>query len=126
MNRLFILAAIVGLLLSSDSVQAQQRGNKGKNNQAEGTQTDRGEKQGGGQGQKGGGGGLFQLLDVDRDGNLSAQEINGAVTALMKLDANKDGILDAQELVVRGGGGKGGQGGNGQGKDGKGKRSAEN
>ena len=54
-----------------------------------------------------GAGGLFRLLDIDRDGNLSAKEIEGAVAVLMKLDANKDGILDAKELAVRGGGGKG-------------------
>ena len=48
------------------------------------------------------GGGLFRLLDVDRDGKLSAKEIDGAVAALMKLDANKDGTLDSQELVIRG------------------------
>lgn len=58
-----------------------------------------------------GGGGLFRLLDVDRDGKLSAKEIEGAVAVLMKLDANKDGTLDAQELVVRGGG-RGGRGRN--------------
>lgn len=71
MNRLFILTATVGLLMSSISVQAQQRGNKGKDNQTESTQTDRGEKQRDGQGKEGGGSGLFQLLDVDGDGNLS-------------------------------------------------------
>ena len=49
---------------------------------------------------------MFRLLDVDRDGKLSAKEIEGAVAVLMKLDANKDGTLDAQELVVRGGGGR--------------------
>ncbi|MCA9119239.1 MAG: hypothetical protein H6822_22535 [Planctomycetaceae bacterium] len=129
MNRLFILTATVGLLMSSISVQAQQRGNKGKDNQTESTQTDRGEKQRDGQGKEGGGSGLFQLLDVDGDGNLSEKEIHGAVAALMKLDVNKDGILDAQELVVRGRGGTGGQRGTGgqggQGKSGKGKRSAE-
>lgn len=55
-------------------------------------------------------GGLFRLLDIDRDGNLSAKEIEGAVAVLMKLDANKDGILDAKELAVRGGGGGKGKG----------------
>ena len=72
-----------------------------------------GERRGGGQGQQGrggrgggqgGGGGLFRLLDVDRDGQLSAKEIDGAIAVLAKLDADNDGILDAEELNVRGGG----------------------
>ena len=53
---------------------------------------------------------MFRLLDIDRNGNLSAREIDGAAAALMKLDANKDGILNARELTVRDGGGRGGQG----------------
>ena len=47
-----------------------------------------------------GAGGLFRLLDIDRDGNLSAKEIEGAVAVLMKLDANKDGILDAKSSAT--------------------------
>ncbi len=157
MKRLITLAAAIALLTVAAPAFAQQ-GDKGGNEQRQGQQQDRGAKQGGGQGRQqdrgerqrggqnggrggqGGGGGLFQLLDVDRDGNLSAKEIDGAVAALMKLDANKDGILDAQELVVRGGGGqrgKGGRGGQqgaessqrrggGQGKGGRGNRPAEN
>lgn len=51
---------------------------------------------------EGGRSGLFRLLDSDRDGILSAEEINGVVAALMKLDSNRDGGLDAQELAVLG------------------------
>ena len=134
MKRLITLAAALALLTVADSAFAQQ-GNKGKDDQRQDQQQDRGARQGGekgqpqdrgerqrgGQGQQsrgqdgrrggqeGGGGGLFRLLDTDRDGNLSAKEIDGAVAALMKLDANKDGVLDAQELTVRGGGGQGGK-----------------
>lgn len=166
MKRLISLAAAIALLTVADSAFAQQ-GNKGKDDQRQGQQQDRGARQGGdkgqpqdrgerqrrGQGQQsrgqdgrrggqgGGSGGLFRLLDTDRDGNLSAKEIDGAVAALMKLDANKDGILDAQELVVRGSGGRGGQGrnrggdrgsenserrGGGQGKGSNGKQASEN
>ncbi|MCA9136883.1 MAG: hypothetical protein KDB00_08990 [Planctomycetales bacterium] len=139
MKRFVILAAMVALFMPGDSVLAQQRGNKGSGNQGQQQQPDRGQKQGGGQRGGGeGGGGLFSLLDIDRDGNLSAKEIDGAVAALLKLDSNKDGILDTQELAVRGGGGQGGKGGRGgqqgaetsqrrgggQGKGGQGNRSA--
>ena len=121
MKRLITFAAVFALLSVADSAFAQ-RGDKANDKQGQGQQQDQsarrggndGQKgggsggRGGGQGQKGGGqgggGGLFRLLDIDRDGNLSAKEIDGAVAALMKLDVNNDGILDAQELVVRGGG----------------------
>tara|TARA_B100001094_G_scaffold305658_1_gene335675 strand:- start:134 stop:532 length:399 start_codon:yes stop_codon:yes gene_type:complete len=63
-------------------------------------------------GQKGGGqgGGLFRLLDINRDDMLSKTEINNAFNVLKMLDVNRNGVLDPQELVVRGGGsGKGGK-----------------
>ncbi len=145
MKRLITNATVFALLTIGTSAFAQQ-GDKGKDNKRQGQQQDRGERRGGGQGQKGagrvgqggGGGGLFRLLDIDRDGNLSAKEIDGAVAVLRKLDANKNGVLDAQELTVRGEGGqgrnRGGQRGaenpkrrrGGQGTGGKGNRSAEN
>jgi len=37
-------------------------------------------------------------LDADRDGELSAEEIEGAAAALKKLDKNDDGKLDRDEL----------------------------
>ncbi len=52
-------------------------------------------------------GGLFRFLDVDRDGILSAKEIDRAAAMLMRLDTNRDGVLDAEELNVRVGGGQG-------------------
>lgn len=112
MKRLGILAAAVAVLLFGSFAGAQQRGGKDRNTQAQEAGQERGQQKRGGQ-KGGGGGGLFRLLDVDRDGNLSAKEIDRAVTALMKLDRNKDGVLDAQELTVRGRGGRTGQGGKG-------------
>ena len=112
MKRRIVFAVAIALVTVTFSVFAQQR-NQAENRQRLDEQKNRYENQGGrpGQGgrvgQGGGCGGLFRLLDIDRVGNLSAKEIDGAVAVLMKLDANKDGILDAKELAVRGGGGKG-------------------
>ena len=113
MRRLLKVAAAFVLLAISVPAFAQQS-SKGQSKRLQGQREGRGETQLRGQQrgrgmQRGGRGGqsggvLFRLLDVDRDGKLSAKEIDGAVAALMKLDANKDGILDADELAIRGGG----------------------
>ena len=148
MKQLLKVTVTFALLAISVPAVAQQ-GTNGQRKRTQDQREDRGGtqlrgEQGGRSMQDGkrggqGGGGLFRLLDVDRDGKLSAKEIEGAVAVLMKLDANKDGTLDAQELVVRGGG-RGGRGrnrgeerdsgnseprGGGQGK-GKGKQVSEN
>ncbi|MEO1993202.1 MAG: hypothetical protein ABGW78_14780 [Pirellulales bacterium] len=119
MKQLLNVTATFALLAISVPAVAQQ-GTNGQRKKTQDQQEGRGETQlrgrqggrsmqGGGRGGQGGGG-LFRLLDVDRDGKLSAKEIDGAVTALMKLDVNRNGVLDPQELVVRGGGsGKGGK-----------------
>jgi caffeoyl-CoA O-methyltransferase len=52
---------------------------------------------------------LLQLFDTDRDGTLSAAEIDAAAAKLRERDANKDGKLTADELP-RGPGGRGGPG----------------
>ena len=52
---------------------------------------------------------LLQTFDTDRDGTLSAAEIDAAAAQLRALDANKDGKLTAAELP-RGPGGRGGPG----------------
>jgi predicted O-methyltransferase YrrM len=53
---------------------------------------------------------LLQAFDSDRDGTLSAAEIDAAAAKLRERDANKDGKLTADELP-RGRGGPGGPGG---------------
>jgi predicted O-methyltransferase YrrM len=58
---------------------------------------------------------LLQAFDTDRDGTLSAAEIDAAAAKLRERDANKDGKLTADELP-RGQGGRGGPGGPGSGR----------
>jgi hypothetical protein len=43
---------------------------------------------------------LFPLLDQDRDGRLSADELQGAEAALLCRDFNDDGLITQQELVL--------------------------
>ncbi len=94
---------------NADDAEAERRkGDRNREARSGGSQDQQGARRGGGQP---GGGGLFRLLDVDRDGQLSAKEIDGAIAVLSKLDTNKDGVLDGEELNVHGGGGRGGQGG---------------
>ncbi len=52
---------------------------------------------------------LLQMFDTDRDGTLSAAEIDAAPAKLRERDATKDGKLTADELP-RGPGGRGGPG----------------
>ena len=59
-------------------------------------------------------------LDADKNGEISADEIANATTALKTLDKNSDGKLTEEELRPNGpppgggqGGGRGGQGGAG-------------
>jgi predicted O-methyltransferase YrrM len=55
---------------------------------------------------------LLQMFDTDRDGTLSAAEIDAAAAKLRERDANKDGKLTADELPW----GPGGRGGFGPGR----------
>lgn len=53
---------------------------------------------------------LLSILDTDKDGALSAQEIERAAAALKTLDKNNDGTVSPEELGVRSGGGRGKRG----------------
>ncbi|MFO0901165.1 MAG: hypothetical protein U0836_27375 [Pirellulales bacterium] len=44
---------------------------------------------------------LFQALDTDNSGSLSAEEIDAAPDALRKLDANGDGVVELTEIGPR-------------------------
>lgn len=44
------------------------------------------------------GGPLMRVIDTDRDGQLSSEEIENAVKALKTLDQNGDGMLGRDEL----------------------------
>lgn len=46
------------------------------------------------------GGMVLRLFDADRDGKLSAEEIEQAPAALKKLDRNSDGVVTAEEIVA--------------------------
>ncbi|GAB5559111.1 MAG: hypothetical protein SynsKO_07580 [Synoicihabitans sp.] len=43
---------------------------------------------------------LLALFDTDKDGVISATEINAAAAALHTIDANKDGVLSEDEMVA--------------------------
>ena len=85
---------------------------------------------GGRQGGRGGPGGpgmsaLFTVLDVSRDGLLSADEISKAPAALKALDKNKDGRVSADELPMMGRGGREGFPGRGEVREGRGEGRGE-
>ena len=60
----------------------------------------------------------MRLLDTDRDGELSAEEIRNAPAVLKAADQNKDGKLTPEEVDAAGGGGRGPGGGEGGGQRG--------
>ena len=119
--------------------QSRERGQGAERRQRpSGASRERG-SQSGGRGGQGGPGGFMRMfpvmsaLDSDGNGEISYEEIKGAVVALKKLDKNKDGKLTEDELrpnfggrggasgqrPSRGGEGRGGQrpsgGGDGRG-----------
>lgn len=49
---------------------------------------------------------LLPVLDTDKDGELSAEEISGASDSLLKLDKNDDGMLGKKEIAPPPKGGK--------------------
>ena len=42
--------------------------------------------------------GLFRLLDKDRNGSLSRDEMGAASAALLAMDANEDGFVSPEEM----------------------------
>jgi len=109
--------------------QSRERGQGAERRQRPtGASRERG-SQSGGRGGQGGPGGFMRMfpvmsaLDSDGNGEISSEEIKGAVVALKKLDKNKDGKLTEDELrpnfggrggasgqrPSRGGEGRGGQ-----------------
>ncbi len=76
-----------------------------------------------------GGMSLMHVLDTNGDGEISSQEIEGAVAAIKKLDKNGDGQVSSDELLPDGAsrfpGGRFGRGFDGQGRPGRGRRPAD-
>jgi predicted O-methyltransferase YrrM len=104
-RRAITIAWMVGAMVLALAAQAQQPGRAGRQGQPQ---------------QGGPPNPLLQAFDTDRDGTLSAAEIDSAAVKLRERDANKDGKLTAEELRPRpGGGGRGGfaamEGGGGSG-----------
>jgi hypothetical protein len=112
-----------------EGAQRRERGEGAERlERSSGTSRERG-SQSGGRGGQGGPGGFMRMfpvmtaLDSDGNGEISPEEIKGAVAALKKLDKNKDGKLTEDELrpnfggrggasgqrPSRGGEGRGGQ-----------------
>ncbi len=90
--------------------QSRERGQGAERRQRpSGTSRERG-SQSGGRGGQGGPGGFMRMfpvmsaLDSDGNGEISPEEIKGAVAALKKLDKNKDGKLTEDELRPNSGG----------------------
>ncbi|MDA7653436.1 hypothetical protein N8644_01490 [bacterium] len=90
--------------------QSRERGQGAERRQRpSGASRERG-SQSGGRGGQGGPGGFMRMfpvmsaLDSDGNGEISSEEIKGAVAALKKLDKNKDGKLTEDELRPNSGG----------------------
>ena len=101
-----IIAVILAVTVTADLAFAQRGGRPG-----EGARPTEGGREGGrggrpgesGRGGRSGFGSSFAspiqtALDADKDGVISAKEIENAVVALRSLDKNKDGKLDRDEL----------------------------
>jgi len=135
-----ILVAVLAVTVTADLAMAQRRPGGEGGRPGEGGQAGRPSGEGGRGGRPGEGGGrggrpgeggpgggrgfsfppspIQTALDADKDGVISAKEIENAVAALRTLDKNKDGKLDRDELRPARpsfGGGRPGGGGPGAG-----------
>ncbi len=109
-----LLVLVVGIAGSSLVVQSQPPGSRGQGNQPPG----------GGRGPGSGGRGGFPqpppppvlaALDTNKDGEISAKELQNAPAALRTLDKNQDGEVAGTELRPQGGPGGSARGGFGPG-----------
>lgn len=101
--------ALLAIAIVAETSLAQPPGKKGERRPEQGRQRQ------GGPGSEGRGRGfrpppnpILVALDADKDGELSASEIENAAKALKTLDKNKDGKLTREELRPEGRGGPGG------------------
>ena len=107
MHKFILMFAILATLSMSSHVQAQRGGQRGEGGPRGGQ---RGGAEGGQRGQRPASP-MMTALDANKDGQLSAEEIANAATALKTLDKNQDGVLDSSELTPTRGGQGGAQGG---------------
>ena len=129
MNKLtfkLIMAVTSFVMMTGDAI-AQERGGRVGDNRRDGARRERPERgeRGGDRGRRpqfGGQAGqgsfmrtlpIMTALDADRNEEISAEEIKGAVAALRGLDKNKDGKLTAEELRPSFSGNRRGRGGSG-------------
>ncbi len=114
MKKLTALIIATTISIGAFATEAADEEEKGDRQQ-------RGERQERGQKRPGGRNPILALLDANRDGVLSAVEMQNAASALQKLDKNGDGNLTPEELVPNRGNreGKGQKGERKQGKEGK-------
>ena len=113
MSRLFstgaaLLAISATTLVSAQPPEGGDRPKKGdRPERRERGERDRGPREGGPRDGRGGPGGrpnfmlmlpIFITLDVNKDGELSKEEIENATVALQKLDKDKNGKLTEEEL----------------------------
>lgn len=97
------LAAAAGLALAQSDSQPRRPARTPDPIQPEGERPARpgrapGDRPAQGAGARGDGGALLHALDIDRDGSLSADEVNRAATSLKTIDADGDGRITMEEM----------------------------
>ena len=115
-----MLCATLALLTTFSLAYAQRDGDSPREGRGprDGQREGRGPRDGGGPPGRGMGGPpnpLIEAIDKDGDGDVSAEELAGAVAALKTLDENKNGILERSEMRPQFGGFGRGRGPRGEG-----------